>query len=210
MILALLSGAKTQTRRLIKLTSGAAAGIEHAGPPQMGLYGAGRVTWMKPADTWTAQCPYGSTGDRLWVKETIQLASKAPSEGERDRAVYAADGALTLLDAWGWKRNVLPSIYCPRGLSRITLEIVALRVQRVQSISHEDAIAEGIVPVGIPADEYGPGRIGWMVYPDDGKSVLSVSPEREYEKLWDQINGERAAWSTNPWVWVIAFRMVKP
>lgn len=84
----------------------------------------------------------------------------------------------------------------PRAASRITLEIVSVRVQRVQEISDNDAKAEGIDTV----------RDEWSGQCQDFDETLS---DRDlFRLLWDSINGKRptAAWSDNPWVWVIEFK----
>jgi hypothetical protein len=89
-----------------------------------------------------------------------------------------------------WK----PSIFMPRDLSRITLEITAIRVERLHSISETDALAEGCsgdCPVGyIPAHQAGP-----CAY--------------EYAQLWESINGP-GSWAANPFVWVLSFKRLKP
>jgi len=104
----------------------------------------------------------------------------------------------------------LPSIFCadaphdgpfrspthmPRWASRITLEITAVRVERLQDISEEDAKAEGVEPIGIPA-----------VDPFTGEH-LGDEPSWRYgfQCLWERINGKKHSWSSNPWVWVIEF-----
>jgi hypothetical protein len=190
MVRALLAGRKTQTRRLYK--------PRYQDPYEVMDETTDGKAWpfvMDEAGTYHfRESPYGVVGDRLWVKETFRLI-----DGEtRYRATCAELSGET------WK----PSIFMRRAYSRLTLEVTGIRVERIQAIGHQDAINEGIVPGRIPADEYGPERIGWMVYPDDGKSILSTSPEREFEKLWDSINGERAPRSSNPWVWAVSFRVV--
>jgi hypothetical protein len=73
------------------------------------------------------------------------------------------------------------------------LEVTAVRVERLQSITEEDAGAEGIRP---------------LRYDDVGHSFTSVIPV--FANLWDRINGKRAPWSANPWVWVVSFRSLAP
>ncbi len=79
----------------------------------------------------------------------------------------------------------------PRAVSRITLEIVNVRVERLQDISEEDSILEGI-------------RIGMGAMP-------YFSVRDAYADLWDSINGKKpgCAWADNPWVWVVEFKVVK-
>lgn len=78
-----------------------------------------------------------------------------------------------------------PSIHMPRWASRITLEIVDIRVQRVQDISGPDCWAEGIARAGWDCERYG--------------SVVEC-----YRDLWESINGP-GSWDVNPWVWVVEF-----
>lgn len=80
-----------------------------------------------------------------------------------------------------WK----PSIFMPRKLSRITLKITEIRVQRLQEISQDDAQAEGCAHSG-----------------NGGFS----SARALFAALWDSINGVRAPWHDNPWVWAYTFR----
>lgn len=79
----------------------------------------------------------------------------------------------------------------PRWASRITLEITDVRVERLQSISEEDAAAEGVDPM--------------VVLPGD-----VVSHVAGFGVLWDSINHDRAPWDSNPWVWAISFKVAQP
>lgn len=121
-------------------------------------------------------------GSALWVKETFAVIPGQPyADGkEDDILVTKADcGPLHAALVSKWK----PSIFMPRNLSRITLEITNVRVERLQDISEADAISEGVVPGGR--------------FPMCARGV--------YADLWDSINGE-GSWDKNPWVWVIEFR----
>ena len=93
-----------------------------------------------------------------------------------------------------WK----PSIFMPRALSRITLEITRVRVERLQEISEADEKAEGVLPV----------RIGFLD-PRDGGNNATESHIEAYGALWEQING-KGSWQKNPLVWVITFNRIKP
>jgi hypothetical protein len=148
-------------------------------------------------------CPYGKVGDHLWVRETFALMCKQADpfcwcETEEQRRQnhyyeYRADtgnpypGQWDADDAKGndeapkWK----PAIHMPRAASRITLEIVSVRVERVRDISLDDAEAEGI-------------------------NVFDATRRNgdvlEFAKLWDKINARRGySWESNSWVWVITF-----
>ena len=115
---------------------------------------------------------------------------------------------------WKWEPGKSPcrwrpSIHMPRWASRITLEIVSVRVERLQDISEEDAIAEGVYCENvIVSSYYGHHEVGEYLYffhggPDEGfESAVDA-----YAALWDSINGE-GSWEKNPWVWVIEFRRI--
>ena len=89
-----------------------------------------------------------------------------------------------------WK----PSIFMPRWASRITLEVVNVHAERLQAITAGDAEAEGIENTpSVPSD-----TIAWALWHVES-----------YRELWESINGE-GSWRANPWVWVIAFKVVLP
>ena len=126
------------------------------------------------------RCPYGQPGDRLWVRET---------QAKFHPAVYMADVEEGLYPSYLWT----PSTHMPRAASRITLEITGVRVERVQDITEADAMAEGADPT--------------LVDPDGGSQ-----PHVEgFTLLWDSINAPRGfGWDTNPFVWSLEFRRVRP
>jgi hypothetical protein len=108
----------------------------------------------------------------------------------------------TRLKPWRKLCQWRPSIFMPRWASRIALEIVQVRVERLQDISEQDAIAEG----AMYHDGGGIGHSGWR---HDFKDVFS-SAKASFCYLWDSINDKRFPWTSNPWVWVLAFRKVEP
>ena len=130
--------------------------------------------------------PFGKPGDQLWVKERIDHLGDGVSW-------YAADQSQTVADAWPWKIKTLPSMFCPRGLSRIDLEVENVRVERVQEISEEDSKAEGVDDVS-------------MV---DVKRQATWSRRDDFAQLWDTLNAKRGyGWESNPFVWVIEFKRI--
>lgn len=152
-------------------------------------------------------CPYGQPGDRLWVREAFNRTNPGGTEGVY---YYRADGELPKCIGGGkftgvesWK----PSIHMPRAACRILLEITDVRVERLQDISEEQALAEGIVGVPFRPDDGFPICTGYMVGPDDGKSVLETTAAKAFAKLWQSTGGD---WDANPWVWVVEFRRVQP
>ena len=128
-------------------------------------------------------CPYGQVGDRLWVRETY--VPYKPELKDRRMCIYKADLDKATADKITWK----PSRFMFKWASRIWLEITEVRVERVQEISQNDVLAEGLLH---------PNRYGWL------KDVTDIY----FQMLWDSINGKKYPWSSNPWVWVIEFKGV--
>lgn len=120
----ILDGGKTQTRRVIKPQPVPydECGHPFAGFPWMPVGGVHQDRWP---------CPFGQVGDHLWVRETWQ---HNPFGG----IVYKAGSGIVNCDGRGWK----PSIHMPRWASRLTLEITAVKIEQVQDISEDDAMAE--------------------------------------------------------------------
>ena len=214
MVQAILDGRKTQTRRAVTLPHANPLGAWEPmtiGGPNGGRTKAGDIIPDQGAiwHTRTGEClasPYGQPGDRLWVREAFHTS---PHFTCLYRADYDDDARpAKVVASGGWK----PSIHMPRRLSRIDLEITGIRVERLQDISREDAIAEGIEPTHIDWL----GRQQWRVYPhQDGTPGEEVAtyvgrpttsrPIDSYKSLSLSINGP-GSWDRNPFVWVIEFR----
>ena len=186
MVKAILDGRKSQTRRVIKPQPK----VVHA----MYSDGSLETNCIFRSGDQRIHCPYGVPGDKLWVREKWAKPEPGVMSREHDGSpVYAAD--YPPMTSLGIGRKWQPSIFMPRWASRITLEIVSLRVERVQEISEKDAGAEGIdlsevLRRGIPVGERRP--------------YANV-----YRELWDSINGKKHPWSSNPFVWVIEFKKEK-
>jgi hypothetical protein len=186
MVRAILAGTKTQTRRIIKCPAHYQIEENDDGKPWPWMYDSER-----DRDHFMP-CPYGEPGTRLWVREAFmhepadycwEASVSIPCRPAS--TVYRADFPDSK-PGEGWK----PSIHMPRNLSRITLEIVDVRVERLQDISEADAIAEG-------------APWGACGAPQDG------SHKAGFAQLWESINGP-SSWEANPWVWCIEFRKVTP
>lgn len=182
MVCAILSGAKTQTRRILT--------------PQPDRVENGRPWTTKPGAR-----SYGQPGDRLWVRETWALEDL--DEGQRlvfraDRAAtWLEEGPLFYLPSDYEPAKWRPSIFMPRDLCRTILEIEAVRVERLQDITEADARAEGV--------EITPPRLV-------GGALASMSHRENFAALWYDIHGAMGprAWTANPWVWVVSFKRVRP
>jgi hypothetical protein len=210
MVRALLAGTKTQTRRIVKPqpeVCGADWLAKRRDGPAQFLYYWPRGDGYAVNDRFVAEsCPYGQPGDRLWVRESIHRGDAC--------ARYSADGSVVNLADWRWKRDNLPSIHCPRELSRITLEITGVRVERLQGISEADAKAEGaqfhaatkasVAGRSIPSDEW------FFDINNHGERIHAGRTAKDaYELLWESINGP-GSWDANPWVWVVEFKRATP
>lgn len=206
MVRALLAGTKTQTRRAMRKQPASVLGLridETSRDLKTGaawftarIDGKAHAAIPDGPDSVTADvgCPFGGRGSRLWVKESIKCVSFCGASLPSDEAtsLFCADDTPTRADAWPWKRPFLPSMFMPIGLSRITLEVTDVRVQRLQDISEEDARAEGVEPKTWGAD-----------------AMAGQGARAAYAELWDEINGA-GAWAANPWVWAISFKRVQP
>jgi len=187
---AILEGRKSQTRRVVKNARGANSlyAGEHDGLWVVERFGDAASTMIK--------CPYGKPGDILYVREAVRLcgADDVGAPLAQPPVWYKADGECDVR-LYPHPRS---SMFMPRWASRITLEIVEVRVQRLQDISEEDARAEGI------SAESASQFVGHGHPIDDTAWIIA------YADLWNHINGKKYPWSSNVWVWAITFKRVTP
>jgi hypothetical protein len=207
MVRAILDGRKTQTRRTLKVqppTDGHqllnvmdSTDRRQIGKSHWAVLNA-KKTMVIDGHKKFFSCPFGKPGDQLWVRETWQgplvpyeLSHELFKDSEQFESPqyceYRANGGSTPVfinaddeECQRWR----PSIHMPRWASRITLEITSVRVQRLQDISEDDSMAEGI--------------------PFEGDQP---SPRDNFSALWESIIGA-GSWDENPWVWVIEFKRV--
>lgn len=189
MVQAIREGRKTVTRRVMRKQ-----------PPNDYHYrGQANNRFLDRADhrfshgyaRWYAKCPYGIPGDTLWVRETWGVSVGHTQRFKPGTILYRADHGRDVggqeLDLIKWR----PSIHMPRWAARLFLTVKGVRAERIQEISHEDAISEGYAE-GIEPNNYGTG-----------------SQARDWlAELWDTINAKRGyPWESNPWVWRIEFEV---
>lgn len=132
MVNAILSGRKTQTRRIIKLDH--ERGMVN--PVVRGRNGEISSITCRLAPM---LCPLGKPGDQLWVREAFAAGLCT----ESTLAYRATHKTEDLEEDWGETIKWTPSIHMPRWASRINLLITGVRVERLQDISDADASAEG-------------------------------------------------------------------
>lgn len=200
MVRAILEGNKTATRRVVK-------------PQPDSIRKSPFVpSGIEDNHGREIKAPY-QPGDHLWVRETWG-SNIVKGYEEYGKIFYRADipDQKTVPQTYGcpWR----PSIHMPRWASRITLDVTAVRAERLQEITEEDAIREGLtgitkdgklVKYGIPDRDGLPGtdNTGWA-WQD-----WCVNPIDALARLWDSINGKTYPWKDNPWVWVIEFKKEK-
>jgi hypothetical protein len=197
MVQAILNGRKTQTRRFVKET-GKATGFKVAVMPDGSKHPFNINDEEEMLDY--INCPYGNTGDILWVRETwcdptstgwpiLYKADYPVHYDSCDTETNTGDIDITA-DEFKWK----PSIHMPKDFCRIRLEITNIRVERLQNISERDAMAEGAELFNNYDGTYG----GW------GAPCLYA---HAFELLWESLYG-KDLWNANPWLWVIEFKKI--
>jgi hypothetical protein len=200
MVRALLDGRKTITRRIIKPQ------------PKPRLYWqcnkAGMMVDLTDREIVTSDNPFGSVGDLLYVRETMTLWPGS--------MYYSADNKVVDIRDWAWFTNYsrakCPSIHMPRWASRLTLQITDIRVERLQDISEQDALAEGLACLtkdgritwkyGLPETDGLPGPKAW------NWQDWEENPVAAFKKLWQSFYGHES-WDENQLVWAISFDVHK-
>ena len=170
-----------------------------------------------------AHARFGLPADRLWVKETHRywFPDWIDPSAYPCKCRYKADNSLVKLSVQ-WEEGYQfstpeyvgldieptkwrPSIFMPRWASRITLENVAVRVERLQDISEADARAEGVCELSLQQGEPG----AWWTADPQNPDIAGRTAVCAYRKLWEKIHGP-GSWDLNPYVWVVEFCQVAP
>ena len=190
MVRALLDGVKTQTRRVLKPQ-----------PPEGAHYNGIHFDSNAP-DAWFFNTPHGGfrvrqrfdVGDRLWVREGLRRESHTwIYDADRSHVPWPARGEIA-----GLTRDSVSSMMMRRACSRLTLTVTDVRVQRLQEISEEDAVAEGV-------QQCRDGEAtGAYTAPGSPDFLCGWSAAGAYRRLWDVLHGSDA-WSANPWVVALTF-----
>lgn len=223
LVRAVLRGQKTVTRRIAKIPA--------EGPNKGALVGVVPSLLRHGADLFDAQyhmdsprvvrCPYGAPGDRLWGREATYIAP--PNFGDTDLTTHTDDkgrrrlvGYVASMDrdshrcAEDYAVKQTPSIHMPRWASRLSLEVVSVRAERLHDIDDADAEREGVcwwskdghLRKYAPADAEGDGPCWpWVDCPRSARAA--------FERLWCEVGGA-ASWAANPWVWRVEFKRCSP
>jgi hypothetical protein len=229
MVKAILEGRKTVTRRVIKESWNGC--LTHGGPhpcpnDPLVFYPGDEFDHPDPEvrekitidvpevraffhcstlDRSEAKCPFGKPGDILWVRETWtdEINGK-----ENHYPFFKADFPMTwdddgqthtlLVTDLKWK----PSIFMPKHICRLQLLIKSISVERLNDISKEDAIREGIEPTIRLENDFVKGDQYYKHYTN--KKIDGADPVSSFRSLWESINGKES-WDSNPWLWRIEF-----
>lgn len=215
MVQAIIAGNKTQTRRVLSTQP------DDSCYYQLSIKdGILEIDYNAGDDNPKLKCPYGKPGDILWVREMLY------QEGELGLKYVAGNEWIdndTIPENHNAYRNYshcnIPSIHMPKWASRIWLQIESTRIERLNDISEEDAIDEGIEPdpTGLSIDIVNGHEVEVMNYRNYSKTGYRyIKPIDSYRTLWDSINAKPTNkqpttnndWNSNPWVWVITFKVL--
>lgn len=199
MVQALLDGRKTQTRRIITrnnswLGSAQWDALDFNDAKPDSFFGPAYLKVGNPMqETRHRVFPKWDIADLLWVKETYAHVDTFTEPDVFGKYLYKSMGDTPEK----WK----PAIFMPKEAARIWLRITGIRVERVQDISEQDAVSEGIYR------DPGAGNSEMMVYRSYVTASNTVYPYISFKTLWQSINGQES-WDANPWVWVIEFEVI--
>lgn len=202
MVQAILDGRKTMTRRVIKFPKGWVP-LDNA------------WDWVALQDFYPKwHCPYGKHGDLLWVREAHYRYGRWVKNGAtktgKQKWRFTPDSGFPNIRyqdnppakvekisyrGTGWYKR--SSLFMPKDIARIWLEVTGVRVERLQEISEKDAKAEGV-------EQNRDGSWHDYISPD---RLWQDAAKPSFQSLWMNINGE-GSWEANPWVWVIEFKVV--
>lgn len=173
---------KTQTRRICKVQPALVPGDGDMaalwsvfypwGEGGHGIYDTERELREEYDRLLLARCPYGEKGDRLWVRQAWRVSATGAG------VLFRSDEHKPKL--WKWR----PGIYLKRAHARTVLEVLDVRIERLQEISEGDAVAEGI------------------------RYVLTTA-RQAFKVLWCKVNGPES-WEDNPLVYVVSFKRLEP
>lgn len=164
----------------------------------------------------TLMIPF-SIGDQLWVKETYTtLVPEHFVEPLKTKYVYKADcdaeSEQTRREyvAQGYPYKWITGRYMPKAAARIWLKVTDIKCERLQSISHKDCIAEGILPLNMSAAQLAEQGQRYFDYSKPKQHFVDgLDPFWSFNSLWCRINGGDS-WEANPWVFAYTFKQIEP
>lgn len=191
MVQAILSGRKTQTRRIVKPQpdENGASFMANAPLDWEQTYKEEWKPWKwdtHEGETIAKHCPYGMVGDVLWVRESFR---------EIAEGMYQYKSTYPNKEGQAVKQGWKPSIHMPKDAARIWLRITGVRMERLQDITEADARQEGVKE----------SDLGFYQDYLMGNNTACNTAKESFESLWQAINGN---WQHNPWVWVISFEVL--
>lgn len=220
MVRAILEGRKTQTRRPMKIQPVLNGSFYE-------VYGAGWSANVSSVPvvfghSLATHCPFGCVGERIWVRETYRVHSKAADVAT---LVYKASEQnswteqthrvpLSVCTRRVSPEKWTPAIHMPRWASRILLEITDVRVERLQDISEEGAQREGVHTEvwdqTVAARNYAASDEFFQFWSDDMPHFVEMNElyRSSFRSLWESLYGEDS-WQANQWVWVIEFKRIE-
>ena len=192
MVQAILSGRKSQTRRILKKIPRLSDNIN-----QTAKY------LIADKELREIKSPFGKPGDLIWVRETFMKSPNADLGSNQFRFKATVSNQYFKPWAKSWK----PSIHMPKIAARIWLKVKDVKVERLNEIKKEDAINEGIqMASDFEANQKHPY---YYFYPcnDLRDDTYIDDPRTSFYSLWRTIHGEDS-WQENPWVWVVEFEVI--
>lgn len=217
MVMAILTGRKSQTRRLVKPVTPETQAL------MMNLYCGVEID--RSINELLRMSPYGQAGDVLWVREThyrfgvwVEDEGKFTKTGKQaykfiptsdevryfdmPPAAYCVNRSPKNLPEW----YLRPSIHMPKTACRIFLKLSDTRIELLHDISESDAVAEGIEPADAPYNDV--KKYGWRFKSYDPKMQSACLPKASFETLWKSIHGAEC-WNVNPLVYALSFKQTK-
>lgn len=214
---------KTQTRRVVRPqpelrdVAGAFQSLAFS-TPRKGYW----LLWPNAKRDILAACPYGVPGERLWVRESLRADDKGVWHYAADDApvmLKQSDPRFSQMIMWAHHKDsdFCPPMFMPKFACRLRLELLDVRVERLQSISEADAIAEGARYVDTGLNEYRQKRDGWsMLDPHPANHMNCLGTARHaFGNFISTLSGKRrkldtSIWDANPWVWALTFKRIAP
>ncbi|HHA2772072.1 TPA: hypothetical protein ACOEQZ_001257 [Stenotrophomonas maltophilia] len=226
MVRAILSGAKTQTRRAIKPQPFEASALDVPGQYRPSFDESDRLRVATSSGVHLLACPFGQPGDRLWVRERFKpVASGQVKNGYGEvRYGYAYEADSSTL--WNKRTTIIhdltgqpdkgpmqfqhnpwkPAICMPHRACRLVLEISAVRVERLQDGDGDTDFESRYLAEGINRIHHGDGDYYYSGLRDEPHPKNWCHPDDAFRELWIGAGGD---WDSNPWVWVIEFKRVE-